>query len=672
MRGHRSVSSTLIPAAIAVCVWFLVAGPARAQGTVTVRRPVPGPVVPPPYFRAAVERQTRSPDGRPGPGYWQQHTTYDVEVSLEPEAGLVRGSERIRYENRSPHELSMLLVHLYQNLHAPGTVRSRPQEITGGVRLDRVAAGGVELAHGDVSEGPGYSYMGPETGRSEGPSQIMLIRPTTALPPGGSVSLEFNWSFTVPGSSSGRMGHSGEEVYFIAYWFPKMAVFDDLRGWDTDPYLGGAEFYDGFGDYRVSITVPRGWSVMATGELENPEEVFTEETRRRMAAALSADTIVRVATRADREAGRVTTGAGATLTYHFLAEGVRDFTWTASDTQLWDGTSAVVPDRDGDGQPDRVAIHSFYREDRAPLWREQALYGKHAIEHHSRFTGLAYPWPHMTSVEGEDIIGGGMEFPMLTVMGSYEGRQPVDLYSVTAHELAHMWIPMIVGTDERRHAWMDEGSTTFLENQGKPDYWPGTSPDSLEAESYLAVARAELEESMMTHGDHYEAREPAYGTASYAKPATLLVTLRELLGQKAFTEAYRGFISDWAFRHPTPWDFFNTFERVAGEDLDWFWTSWYYETWVLDQAVGEVREENGRVLITVRDQGFAPMPVLLRVEMRDGQVVERTVPADTWLRGDTEVEVVLPASMGEVVRVEIDPGRRFPDADRSNNLWIKG
>jgi hypothetical protein len=467
------------------------------------------------------------------------------------------------------------------------------------------------------------------------------------------------------------MGHSEREMYFLAYWFPKIAVYDDLMGWDAEVYQG-AEFYEGYGDYQVSLTVPNGWTVMATGDLLNPEEVYSGRTRSRMATAAAADTMVRIATREDVESGRVTElSETGTLTYRFRAENVRDFTWTTSNKQLWTGTSARVPDRDGDGQPDRVAIHSFYREYRAPLWEDQALYGKHSIESESRFAGFPYPWPHMTSVEGADIIGGGMEFPMLTLIGSYQNANPVALYSVTAHELAHMWIPMIVGSNEKRHAWIDEGSTTFLENQVRPDYWPGVPDPDLEGmEGYLMVARLEAEQSMMRHGDYYEPG-PGYGTASYPKPASLLVTLRSLLGEETFMQAYRAFISDWAYKHPSPWDFFNTFEREAGADMDWFWASFYYETWALDHAVGEVARAGEDTVITVEDRGFAFLPARVRIETTDGKVLLREIPVSHWLTGATSAEIRIPASQGEVARVEVDSGAYFPDVDPRNNAWAR-
>ena len=634
-------------------------GRLEAQESVTPARPLPGPVIPPPYFRAALENGTRSPDGSPGPNYWQVYSEYEIDARLDPVEGLLSGMETIRFHNRSPVDTPTLALFLHQNIHAEGVPRNRRTEVTGGIRIERVRVEGEDILPMGASRRAGYSDEGG----------VMMIRLPEPVPAGGIVELEIGWNFVVPQNGAGRMGHSDREMYFLAYWFPKIAVFDDLRGWDAEPYQG-AEFYEGYGDYRLNLTVPEGWTVMATGALENPGEVYSTQTRRRMEAAAVADTMVRIVTREDREEGRVTgeseTGA---LTYRFEAENVRDVVWTASNTQLWTGTSSLVPDRDGDGRDDRVAIHSFWREYRAPLWADQALYAKHSIEFESRFTGFTYPWPHMTSVEGDDIIGGGMEFPMFTLMGSYEGRGPFNLYSVTAHELGHMWVPMTVGANEKRHAWIDEGFTTFLENQTEPDYWPDIEDqDSEDMEAYLQVARGEMEQSMMRHHDYYEPG-PGGGIASYQKPATLLVTLRNLLGEEVFMEAYQTFIREWSFKHPSPWDFFNTFERFAGQDMDWFWSSWYFETWTLDPGVGSVEREGNETVVTVVDHGFVPMPTRLEIETATGQLLEREIPVQHWLQGEISAQIRIPASAGEVIRVEIDPDQEFPDKDRSNNLW---
>jgi hypothetical protein len=645
-----------------VAAFVVLAGADPLAGQDVTRRPVPGPLEAPTWYAAAVAAGTRTPDGRPGPRYWQNRARYDIEARLDPASARLEGVARITYENHSPEAIDQLVLHLHQNLFAPGAMRNELQEVTGGVDRLEVRLGGQTLQQtsGHGGNGPFYVVDGTRL-------RVALGR---ELPPGDTVALEVAFGETLPQNGTGRMGHSERQVYFVAYWFPKMAVFDDLRGWDAEPFLGRAEFYDAFDDYRVAITVPAGWTVMATGTHTNPDEVYTPRTLERLAAAAAADTVVTIASVGELRAGSVTRGGGE-LTYRWQATRVRDFTFTASNVQQWDATSARVPDRGGDGSDDRVAIHAFWRPERAPLWAEQARWGKLSIEHHSRYTDLSYPWPHMTSVEGGDIIGGGMEFPMLTLIGTYAGpgQNQEGLFSVTSHELGHMWIPMIVGTNEKRYAWMDEGSTTFLENVSKPEILPGARDAHVaERMNWLQVARLGLEEPLMRHGDWYESGL-AYGTASYPKPASLLWTLRGLLGEEAFLRAYRGFIRDWAFKHPVPWDFFAAFEREAGRDLDWFWQAFYEETWTLDQAVAGVEEENGHAVVVIQDRGEAPAPLFVRIETSAGGVLERALPVSTWFGGSTEVRLEMPPEAGRVLSVEIDPERILPDLDRSNNRW---
>ena len=634
-----------------------------AQDEDSVRRPIPAPVVVPSFYQRAIDRGWRSEDGSPGHSYWQQWTSYDVDARLDPETGRLEGTVRILYANNAPATLQLVHLYLLQNLHKEGSPRTGPAEITGGVALTSVLADGEELSEGDLDEGPGYAVDGT----------LMRLRPGFPVEEGDTLELEIGWEVTLPQNGSGRMGHSEREMYFVAYWFPKMAVFDDLRLWDAEPYLGNAEFYDGFGDYTVALTVPAGWSVMATGALQNPEEVFSALTLERLEEASTSDEVVMIAGQGERDAEAVTAyPADGLLTYRFEADNVRDFAWTTSNVQRWDATSALVPDRDDDGEDDRVLIHSFWRPDRAPLWAEQWKYGKQSIEHHSEFTGYSYPWPHMTSVEGADIIEGGMEFPMLTLIGPYDDGQPQTLFNVTAHELGHMWIPMVVGSNEKRHAWMDEGSTTFLEDQSRMEIWPGVDHHRVEARPYLQVAAAGLEQSMMRHGDWYEPG-PGYGIASYPKPATLMVALRELLGQETWEEAYRAFVSEWAFKHPTPWDFFSTFERFAEQDLDWFWTSFYFETWTVDHAVGPVQSRTGGgATVVIEDRGFAPFPATVRIRTSSGSRLEEVIPVEHWLDGNTRFEIEVPRGAGSVTRVEIDPAGYSPDVDRSNNFWPRG
>jgi len=626
-------------------------------------RAIPAAIDEPPEYTRAVDRAWRSADGSPGSAYWQNWVGYDMTARLDPETARLEGTAQILYHHDAPADLQSVWLHLHQNLHKEGSPRLGAQEITGGITITSLSADGEELTERPLQEGPGYRVTGT----------LMEVRPTITIERGDTLQLDVTWEVTLPQNGAGRMGHSNHEMYLVAYWFPKMAVFDNLRAWNNEPYLGNAEFYDEFGDYDVEISVPVGWTVMATGSLENRDEVFSAITLERLDQAAASDEKVTIADQASRAAGTVTAaGTDGWLTYRFTAGMVRDFTWTTSNMQSWDATSAVVADRDQDGQDDRVLIHSFWRPDRAPLWSEQWLYGKQSIEHHSRYTGLPYPWPHMTSVEGADIIEGGMEFPMMTIIGPYTDAQATDLFNVTSHEIAHMWIPMIVGTDEKRHAWMDEGTTTFLENESRMELWPGVDHHRVEARAYLQVAAAELEQSMMRHGDYYEPG-PGYGVASYPKPATLLVALRDVMGQEAWGEAYRTYIDEWAFKHPSPWDFFNTFERFAEEDLDWFWTSFFYETWRLDHAVRSVEPRTGGgTTVTIEDRGDATFPATVRIRTTNGGDLTREIPVSHWLEGNVTYEMQIGPEAGSVTRVEIDPRGRAPDVDRSNNFWPRG
>ncbi|HSH76267.1 MAG TPA: M1 family metallopeptidase [Longimicrobiales bacterium] len=649
---------------ILIVTLALVPAPVVSQSA-SVGRATPAPVTPPPEYVRSVERGWRSEDGSPGHSYWQQGTSYDLEATLEPETGRLEGEVRIRYAHNAPITLRSVWLHLEQNFHQAGQARHTPAEITGGVTLSRVLAGGLELTEGPLGDGPAYHVEGT----------LLEIRPPGQVAQGDTLELEIGFEFTVPQEGiDGRMGHSEDRgLYFLAYWFPKMAVLDDLRVWDAEPFLGTGEFYDGFADYTAAITVPEHWSVMATGTLDNAEEVYSALTLERLAAAAASDSLVTIAAQGERTARTVTReAANGVLTYRFSAENVRDFAWTASDVQRWDATSALVPDRDGDEEGDRVLIHAFWDEDGPSVWSEAWRLGKQAIEYHSTYTGLAYPWPHMTLVEGADIIGGGMEFPMMTLMGSHEGRDAQGLFSTTSHEVAHMWVPMIVGTNEKRYAWMDEGSAMFLEDRSETEFWPGVDHHRVEARAYLERAAASQEQSLMRHADWYEPG-PGYGVAAYTKPSALMVALREVIGHETWEEAYRAFLSEWAYKHPTPWDFFSTFERFAERDLDWFWTAFYYETWTLDQAVGSVTSRSGRgATVVIEDRGLAPFPSRVRIRTSTGSTIERDVPVEHWLAGNRTYDIEVAPTAGPVTRVEIDPVGYAPDVDRSNNIWPRG
>ncbi|HVX39260.1 MAG TPA: M1 family metallopeptidase [Gemmatimonadaceae bacterium] len=629
-------------------------GPATPAPTVA-RHPIPYPVWDSPGFARAVANGTRTRTGAPGPKYWQQSARYHIDAELVPATSQINGRETVRYVNNSPDTLRAVWVYLDQNLFAPSSPRTESVPVTGGTEVLRVSAWSTTLAKRDT--GAGYAIDGTR----------MQIRLPRALTPHDSLDLDIAWDFQVPPDGAPREGSTGD-TFMIAYWYPQLAVYDDVDGWHTDPYLGTGEFYMDYADYDVSITLPQGWLVGSTGELTNADQVLSPQTRARIAQARRTATTMHVVTERDRGAGptkATNTGFDGAVTWRFRARNVRDFDWGASRTWLWDATRAVVGDRMNRGRPDTTAINTFYRpEARRWAWDRSAEYEKSSVEFLSKYL-WPYPWPQMTAVEGPWSCSG-MEYPMLTCVGG--PRDTVGLYSVLVHETGHMWFPMQVGSDERRYAWQDEGLTRFNQIQGMQAFltgWQTTSP-----RAYIDFALSGNEVPLMRPADQFPTGTSAYAIASYEKMATNMISLRALLGDENFVNIYRTYGLRWLEKHPTPYDFFNTFSSLSGKDLSWFFRTWWYETWTLDQAIGSVTTNGNKLVVTIENRGLAPMPILLAVKRTSGATERYTVPVDVWLTGAPTYAFSLD-DPSTVASIDIDPANAFPDVDRSNNHWAR-
>lgn len=412
---HRNFESLLIALGL-VAVSALATNSAFAQQSVAESsghrmtgesRQVPAPISYPLTYERALERGTRTDSGEPGSEYWQQWTDYTLKTRIIPEEKRLEGAAAIVYTNNSPDTLRTVYLHLHQNLHSEGAARRIPQEVTGGVELVRVAVEGQEMQTG-VRRGPTYEVTATQ----------LAIRLPSPLPPGGSVSIEIDWAFKIPkAGASGRMGWDADNLFYLAYWYPQMAVYDDVVGWQVDWFTGMAEFYAGFGSYDLTVEAPQGWVVRATGRLQNPDDVLSPEIVERLKRAEESDEVVNVVTADDFETATRTNESGY-LAWHFFSDTVRDVAFSVTRESLWDAARTPVGDRDGDGAVDYARIDAIYRE-LAPRWKNEVRYAQHSIRFLSEYTGVPYPWPHMTSVEGSGIIGGGMEFPMMTIMGGY-------------------------------------------------------------------------------------------------------------------------------------------------------------------------------------------------------------------------------------------------------------
>jgi hypothetical protein len=610
-------------------------------------------VIPPPEFQAAVQRGTRSETGAPGRRYWQNRVRYTIRAELDPRTPRVTGSERIVYVNNSPDSLPVITMNFYQNLF---------RQVTGGLTITRFQVAGQTL--GEVSQ-PDYEANLREGRRTAGYlvngtlARVLLQR---ALPAGDSIAFDIDWNFKVPPAQAPRTGFEdalGGRVLQVAQWYPQIAVYDDVVGQDVTPYQEQGEFYLDYGDWDVQLTLPAQYLITATGTLQNPEQVLAPETRARLARAMQTDSVTHVVTRADLERSTLA-GTGGKVTWRFRAENVRDFAFATSNRYLWDVTRGTIPTAGGGTR--HIPVHAMYRAG-APFWDRAVRHADQSIEFLSRQM-VPYIYPHISVSEGPIY---GMEYPMLVFVGKPTGQEE-RLYEVIAHEVGHEWLPMMVGQDEAAFPWMDEGINTYQEALAFHDYYPRSNhwADPRAATLGASGPAARLQ-PLMTHGDQQNA--VLYGVTAYYKPGLLMRSLQATLGDDVFFRGMRTYMNEWQLKHPYPWDFFNTMERVSGRDLDWFWYPYFFRNATFDQGIAAVSTGADSVRVSVRDYGQAPGPTFVTVTMRDGTTARATIPVERWLQPSTRLQTVTVRVNGPVARVELDPEQYFLDVNRRNNVW---
>ncbi|MGZ8392631.1 MAG: M1 family metallopeptidase [Gemmatimonadales bacterium] len=598
----------------------------------------------------------RTGAGAPGADYWQQRVDYVIRASLDTAAQRVTGEERITYTNNSPDTLRYLWLQLDQNLFNSSSrgfrlfqqdSRFGTRGAEGGVTLTRVAQPAVPAQRGRAATpGSPLKYLVNGT--------LMKVDLARPLPPGGRQLLDIGWSFPF-GPNSNRMGLEmidGSHVYEVAQWYPRLAVYDDVRGWNSEQYLGQGEFYLEYGTFDVSISVPANMLVAATGTLRNPAQVLTATQRARLTQARSSDStvVIRGSNEVSDPASRPPSRSGI-HTWRFTADSVRDFAWAAARHFVWDAARA---------NGGKTLAMSFYPPSAEPVWNQSTQYVRFAVDNYASW--YRYPYPVAINVNG---IEGGMEYPMIVFC--HNRTDPQALFSVTDHEIGHSWFPMIVGNNERRYPWMDEGLNTFMNRYNWDKKYPGAYNRRGDPGLYIPFALSGKEESIMTPADRIGG---SLSTTAYTKPGLGLILLRDhIIGRERFDPAFKQYITRWAYKHPTPADFFRSVEDGVGEDLSWFWRSWFYTTETLDQAVDSVASDSGSIAsrIYLRNAGAMPMPVELELVMDDGTTKQMSLPVEVWYGGD-RYNVLVPEAR-KVVRVTIDPRKLYPDVRRENNAW---
>jgi hypothetical protein len=590
----------------------------------------------------------RSASGAPGRGYWQQRADYTLEATLDTATNILRGRGRIYYVNRSPDALPFVWVQLDQNLFAPGSVSSAlnqpPLQFAGGVVFDFTGkgfAGGITI---DRFAAAGRSLTTKVYGT------MMRVELAQPLAPGIGITFDVAWHFPIPPYGGGRMGRVGSRFYEVAQWYPRMAVYDDVHGWNTLPFLGAGEFYLEFGDFDVSLTVPAGFVVTATGALANPTVVRSAQERARLSRVFTNPGQVVSVINRQEAAANATRKVPGTRTWRFTASNVRDFAWAAGSGLRWDASTW-----------EGILVQTFYHADATP-WEEANTMLKFALRQFSNTLGQ-YPWPQISAVEG---LVEGMEYPMVIFCPSLQKRE--DQFWILTHELGHQWFPMQAGSDERRYPWMDEGFNTFADYDIAEQFFKGTAyGDTVRREllsAYTLNATPGHEQPMITKPD--EVRQLYWN--AYQKPALMLSILRDaVVGRDEFNRAFREYHRRWKGKHPQPADFFRSLSDATGRDLDWFWRNWIYTTARLDQAVDEVRREGDTTFIVLSNRGQMVLPAQLELRFGDGTAERRDLPVEMWALG-SKFRYRL-AGPKQVVGVVIDPRRVYPDIDRNNNSW---
>jgi len=620
-------------------------------------------------IKRAFAAGTRDSTGRPGRNYWQLWTDYKINARLDSATSVVSGRETLTFRNNSDSAMRSVVLRLDQNIFRPEAPHvSAMDALTDGMRITRLVVNGQTLPVNDTLGNPI-----PGTTRRTAPLSRTLKQTSARIPLSAPIAahssgtIEAEWSFQVPrtdGPRGFRMGRWADTLYQVAQWYPRLAVFDDLRegGWDTDTYLGNGEFYNNFGHFDVSIDVPAGWIVGATGVLQNPAEVLTPTARERLSHVLESDSTRTIVSAAERGPGKSTAvGTNGRLVWRFVADTVGDFAWATANQFVWDASRATIPGRGP------IPVSVMYVPGHAQAYADGPHVVRHALEYYSKLW-MPYAFPQLTMVDGPEL---GMEYPMFIMSAVFAAD----------HETGHEWWPMMVGVNETWYGWMDEGFNQYMNilSDADRDRKPYTL-DSLGL-SYGRISGNELEPTLMWDENY---AGPLYGFTAYGKAPLMLSSLGGVVGDSAVWRAMSDYAKAWRFKHPSPWDYANFMSNALHQDLGWFWNYWLFTNESVDGSIQSVQTSGRRTTVTIRQSGQMPSPIILKVEfastgsairpmpnstMADATTAIVTWPVDVWFAGNRTFVANLDFGGRAITKITLDPNGRFPDHDASDNVW---
>ncbi|MAP99916.1 MAG: peptidase M1 [Flavobacteriaceae bacterium] len=608
---------------------------------------------------------TRSASGKPGHGYWQNSADYDIDVRLDTINDNISGSQIIRYTNNSPDELNFVWLHVDQNLFKSDSRGNAVIPIIGSRNGSKgeILDGGFKISTVQIvsEKGRKKSYTNTEYEIYDTRMKILLSSPLK--PNGGKLSLKIDFSFLSPQYGSDRMGvlkTKNGKLYTIAQWYPRMCVYDDLNGWNNLPYLGQGEFYLDYGDFKVNITAPSDHIVVCSGELLNAEEVYTSEQLSRWEEAENSNKTIMIRTADEVNMPNTRPKDKNEITWRFKMENSRDVAWASSSSFIIDAAKIDLP-----SGKKAIAISAYPIESSGGnSWERSTEYTKASVEHYSK-KWFEYPYPTAINVAGNVR---GMEYPGVSFC-SYESSG-ASLWGVTDHEFGHNWFPMIVGSNERVSGWMDEGFNTFINYLSTKDFNDGEYRTRMPNMRFAAqIFTRDGLEPIITAPDNLI--EENMGLQYYKTGMFLMLLRNNVLGVKRFDDAFKEYIHRWAYKHPSPDDFFRTIEDVSGEDLGWFWRSWVLNNWKLDQAVSGVSYVNNDPkqgsIVTIKNMKKIPMPVTIEITTISGGTIRKTLPVEIWKKN---IEWSFIVDTNEALKkVSIDPDYKYPDSNSRNNVW---
>jgi len=606
-------------------------------------------------FRKSFKEGVRSLNGEPGAKYWQNSSKYDIDVKISIKENKLYGKETIEYNNQSPDDLSQIVLRIYPDFSVPG--KSRDWEITEKdfsppVNISLFKINGMEIA---LSENKSVSRAGTN----------LIINLTEPIKSKSVSNIDCEWSFEIPGETFPRMGKYDSTSFMIAYWYPQISVYDDIDGWDKIDYKGQVEFYNDFSDYNVRIsTDTQNECIWATGKLQNPKDVFSSEVYNKYTAAINSarGSISEIINQKDIADGKLLTYSGSGKVWHFKAEKVPDFVLSMSNHYNWT-VSIAEP------EPGRKVIINTASNNNSYWFKYVPEIAKGIIEFLStKMPGVPFPFPCMTVFNGE----GGMEYPMMVNDGNTETWQST-VY-LTSHEISHSYFPFYMGINERKYAWMDEGFAVFLPMEFQT-LRAANNPEgnkNLE-ERYRDVKANNVKNYMRTAGTIYDVpmlspsnilRAPSYRHNAYSKAALVYGFLESMLGKELFGKSMKEYIKRWNGKHPTPFDFFFTFNSVSGKDLNWFWKKWFMEYGVPDLAIKNIKRNEGYIYIEIENKGGLPLPIHLTFES-SGETISLDESIEVWEKNNKTVTIKYNTT-SDIKKITLG-NQYIPDSDTTNN-----